>query len=551
MTNAYRDEALRVARISLSNWNRDPASPSCGCFDRSYWGWKKKDLPDATFQVGIRPVLRMAEAEGRVESLRAMIEPYIRFTESIQHGYGSFDQMYPHERAPGVVHDILSTLVWLWQSPYPNTGQKERLERIMQRGVHYALTADEKHGEIANHFAQYAWELINYGHAFGHAAAAERGRMYVERTLALFNSGEGWFLEYDGADAGYQTRCLNFLARIAELTGDEALWSTLRQAMGFFDRLVMPDGSLHPMLGVRSTALTYVSGFERVAARYPEFAATAERVHAGWLAARTPLPGSIDFENGLRIGDDAWDAAELRETRLAGQKAQENSEGGRAWAANFDLPDAGISRRARRSAGRRRATYVAPRLGGPVVVYDQPEAEPARLAYEDSGYLLRLADGSRWVMRHAGSGSDIRLSENEISLAASFTRALHEDMTPFQMIVLRTLNLTVLRSQWIGDLFKKLVVRRLISGKATLGVACHRRITFGDGKVTIEDRFDVPTRLGARLRGARLFRCRRTIANHMASSRYFQPQELECDQPWEEELPVESLDGRLISRTID
>ena len=318
MQSAYEREALGFARLAMSHWNREPSSPSFGSFDRAYWGWKKKDMPDATLQAAVALCTRLAEREGHAEAAKPLLRGFVGHLEDIQHPNGSFDQIYPYEFAPGVVHDMLGSLLGLLRSPLLAPELEPRLERVIRRALDYALSSDEKHGEIANHFAEYASELINAGHVLGEARATARGKEYLARTLALLTPGEGWFSEYDGPDAGYQTRLLAFLTRIAELTADEALWKTCEEAADFVERLLMPDDALHPMFGVRSTALVYPSGFERLAARSPRFACLAERVHASWADASTPVPSRIDFENGVRLAEDAFEAAAIRVARGAG-----------------------------------------------------------------------------------------------------------------------------------------------------------------------------------------------------------------------------------------
>ncbi|MBO6719062.1 MAG: hypothetical protein JJ913_13985 [Rhizobiaceae bacterium] len=542
--DSYFRAAAETAAYSFSCWQREPASPSFGCFDRQYWGWKKKDLPDAALQAAITIALRFAEAKGQTSLLSGAIEGYIAFMEHIQLRDGSFDQMYPNERAPGVVHDILSSLIWLWRSGHTDGAQKQRLEKVMARAVAYALQADEKHGEIANHFAHYAWELIHYGKVFSNETASARGHNYLERTLKLFHPKEGWFREYDGPDAGYQTRALAFLSKIADLTDDGGLWDVVKSGARFVEACLMPDNSLHPMLGVRSTALCYPSGFERIAARFDEFGDLADRIHDSWLKGKVTLPSKMDFENGLRIADDAFDASDIRQKRLAGRPA---TEAPNPTLGSLDLRDAGLHRRA---LGANRTLHVASRLGGVAVVYETSQKRGASLRHEDAGYLLQLSDGSRWVSRFAGSGEPLRISEAQLSVKAGFTRALHEDLTPLKLIILRLLNLTVLRFQWVGDVFRKIVVRRLISGQERLPLTFVRTIDISSGKVAVADTFSADDRLRRKLTGARLFRCRRTIANHMASSRYFQIQELESDQPWTEELSAEVLDGRTIEYVV-
>lgn len=546
--NIYIQEAERTGRQAFSQWQREPASPSFGCFDRQYWGWKKKDFADATLQAAVTLCLSYAARHNQEKGLPALLEGFVSYLERIQHADGSFDQAYPFERAPGVVHDLLTPFIKLRQSPHLDSlpAVRKRLENVIHKGVAYALTSDEKHGEIANHFAHYAWELIQYGKTFAHAEAQAYGERYLARTLALFNEKEGWFREYDGADAGYQTRLLSFLTRIAALTGDESLWAVCEKAATFFDAMLMPNNSLHPMLGVRSTALIYPSAFERLAARNAAFAALAERVYSGWATGVTPRPADIDFENGIRIAEDALEAAAIREARLAGQAPIAPQPPLR----DFDLPDAGLYRRTLPpGADATRSVTFAPKLGGVVVAYDR-RPDGWHLAYEDSGYLLLLSDDTRWLVRRAGAGKADIVARETLGAEAAFEQALHEDLTPFKLVVLRTLNLTLLRSQWIGDLFKKVVVRRLISGHKSFPLVLKRKVTITDLGVTVTDRLVPGPGLTGRLSGARLYRCRRTIGNHMASSRYYQPDDFAGPQKWLEPIPLEVLDGREISQRI-
>ena len=58
LSNIYRDEFERVARRAFSMWNRDPASPSFGSFDRQYWGWKYKDFGDMFTKTSMSPETR-------------------------------------------------------------------------------------------------------------------------------------------------------------------------------------------------------------------------------------------------------------------------------------------------------------------------------------------------------------------------------------------------------------------------------------------------------------------------------------------------------------
>ena len=138
-----------------------------------------------------------------------------------------------------------------------------------------------------------------------------------------------------------------------------------------------------------------------------------------------------------------------------------------------------------------------------------------------------------------------------MTIEAGFARSRHEELTPSRMILLRSLNLTVLRSQSVGDLFKRIVVRRLISGRETLPLSLRRTIAWSPAGIRIEDRLSAEPALRPRLEGAELLRCRRVIANHMASSRYFQPAEIALRRPWIESMPFEASGETRLATTLE
>ncbi|NJD36164.1 MAG: hypothetical protein FIA96_15265 [Betaproteobacteria bacterium] len=545
MPHIYLDEFNRVAKRAYAMWNRDPSSPSYGSFDRLYWGWKFKDLSDASLQYGVRFAIQYAELKGLTGSLSPWLVAYVEYCAKLQHADGSFDQCYPFERTPGVVYDILSTLIVVRQSPYlASEKARSLLDGIIERAVRFALHTDEKHGEVANHLASYAYELINYEHMIGGLDTRSKSQRYLDRLLANFDSTEGWFLEYHGPDAGYQTRCLRYLAKIAVIRGDSSLWSVVAKAADFVGELLMPDGSLHPMLGCRSSALVFPSAFELLAERDPRYLSLAHRIREGWENGMVPLPSEIDFANALRLGDDALDAFNASRTNPSTLSKVGDED---ILVGHRDFPNAGIAIRRNHNI----SIYVAYRLGGVAVAYQRQESGQWVLKLEDSGYLIRsLEKFDSWLTRMPGSGRLLELSDQCIKLEANFYKSLHDEVTPLRLIILRMLNLTVLRWQWVGDLFRQFVVKKLMSGLYNDPLTLRREITISPSQLNITDSIEGNSRLNAA--GFSLLRCRRTTGIHMATSRYFQEQELQPVQfSWTERESWPTSSGSKFQVAVD
>ncbi len=547
MPSIYLDEFNRVACQAFSMWHREPASPSFGSFDRQYWGWKAKDFSDATLQYAVKLAVDYGRLTGMTVTLPALLEGYVDYCKQIQLKDGSFDQCYPNERTPGVIYDILSTFIYVRKSPYLESPKAQNnLDEIMERAITFALKTDERHGDVANHIAEYAYELFHYAAYTGNERARTKGEAYLERLLSLQDDTEGWFQEYQGPDPGYQTRTLRYLTKCAVLLEEPEIWNAIRKAADFIDYLLMPDGSIHPMLGTRSTALLYPSAFEVLAARDSTYQRLAARVRKGWNNARVPLPSWLDFANAIRLADDAKDAADAYATSPVPVNTDFGACKTYEIAKRVDLPNAGISIIRDKCL----IVYIGYRLGGVVVAYEKCNNDEWNLLYEDSGYLLRSADQKvAWVSRMPDSGHLIETSENRLLVQAHFYQSLHDEVTPTRLVLLRLLNMTFLRSQWIGDLFRTIIVSRIIGKRIKVSITLLREITIMSCKLLISDRINDERKIDGASQGDRLFRCRRLTGTHMASARYFQIQELkEMVLDWFQEVPLPKEGGETLNK---
>ena len=100
-------------------------------------------------------------------------------------------------------------------------------------------------------------------------------------------------------------------------------------------------------------------------------------------------------------------------------------------------------------------------------------------------------------------------------IESNFVAAISEQQTPFKMIVLRLLCLSLFRSRSLLEIVKRMLVRRLITDRRTAPLRNRRKIVLGPG-LSIED--DISgTASFTRIAATQPFR-----AIHMASSGYWQ-----------------------------
>ena len=153
------------------------------------------------------------------------------------------------------------------------------------------------------------------------------------------------------------------------------------------------------------------------------------------------------------------------------------------------------------------------------------------------------------MSRFPGAGTLVEGAGPRIVVRTRLARSLHEELTPVGLVGLRVLNATLLRVQWIGDLFRRIVVRRLMNRTEWLGVEIEREVAVEPAGVRVLDRLVAADRPA----DAQLFRCRRVTGTHMASARYFQDQEIELGANWREPMawpPGEQLAETLVPTPV-
>ncbi|MGZ3699818.1 MAG: hypothetical protein ACXVCH_17130, partial [Bdellovibrionota bacterium] len=217
----------------LSQLDRQPFSPSSGSWHRGYWHQRLSDFSSSACQQGMLSLALLygLEHEGNPlfrhsETLR-WIDASIRALLREQHGDGSFDEWYPNERGwAGPTGYVIYALAKTWS--LVGSGLEPELGLHVESACKKACAFLGKYEEIdvlANHQAMALLAVAQVRATFG-AKLGGLDEAYEDlfRRFALSTRAqEGWSLEYDGADAGYQTASLSFLARVHALTQDERI----------------------------------------------------------------------------------------------------------------------------------------------------------------------------------------------------------------------------------------------------------------------------------------------------------------------------------------
>lgn len=509
------DQAPRV----LSLMDREVASPTRGCCDRTYWAWKFVDFPGARFQEAMCTLAFLYATPlpdspycGNAQLLE-WIGHGLEFWAGLQHRDGSFDEAYPFERslaATAFTSFYVGETLDLVGETLPASTAARTKETLARAGA-WLSANDETHGFLSNHLAAAGAALYHIFRATGEPRYAERSQYFIGKILQR-QSSEGWYDEYNGADPGYQTHGSFYLARYWQLSGDDRVARSLDRANWFLTHFVHADGSLGGEYASRNTQTYYPAAFEMLAHRDPAAAWIAETMRPSLVTGAAAGIRCIDVYNYFPMLNNLVFAYRA----VAGSTApvspiEPSRECGLTW-----FPEAGLAR----VRTNRYDAHVGVSKGGVIKVFDRKRR---RLAYSDCGYIGRFRDGRLISSQHAKGARPTVVEDRRIEIQGNFAVVPKPTMRPGRFVGFRVFSLTVGRAAGLGRWLKARLVNALIYRTKPVDIQFTRTIEFGSAHMTIADR--VAGADGARVESLAREAIFTTI--HMGSSRYFIANELQ------------------------
>ena len=471
----YAFEAIRILPRILTLIDKNPFSATYGCFDREYWHYRTADFPCGMSQEMTLP-LALVYAHPfpnnpyhGVPRLKELAVAGIEFARQSSHDDGSCDDYFPFERALGAL--VFSTYAMTETYRVLGLQRPDLLDFFRLRGSW--LAKNNETGRLANHQAFAALALYNVYLLTKDEAYRQASRDFRDITLSWQND-EGWFQEYDGADPGYQSCSIAFLAKLYQKSRDETLVEPLKRAVEFAAYFMHPDGSYAGEYGSRNTYHFYPHGFE-VASR---FSRTAGSIAETFLRRAMPERRRYFNEDNRMLSHYTYDWLQafidynperpgmLEEARGPFTK----------WFAGAKL-----------FVKKTHAYYAVASLakGGVLKVFD--ERGPL---YSDTGLMAETTDGAVLVSHLVDESFVVHadVASGELNVSGPLSARKHHLPSPMKQIAFRGLNLTV--GRYNASLVRSTLQKMLITGKPRTEVQFRRQIELTDRAIVIRDRID-------------------------------------------------------------
>lgn len=469
MKDLFAREALAQIPKILTLLDRNPHSPTYGCFDRNFWHYKIIDFPSGMAQEFVLP-LTLAHNTPVADNpfyqqpmVKQWVEAGIRYAAQSAHPDGSCDDYFPFERAGGAAAFSLLACVESYQRLQLDDA---RLLDFFARRADW-LAHHQESGRLTNHQAL----IVLCLEQLSRLLATDRwDRAKAQRLEQVFSwqNPEGWFQEYEGCDPGYHTLTISCLARLYQLNPEPRLKESLLKAVALAAHFAHPDGSFGGEYTSRNTYNFFPHGFELVGAWYPEALAINDRFLSGLANGKAPC-----YADDHIIGHHTWNYL------LAWQDFVEQRP------PLLPLPEGQIwLKQARVLIDRRQGTdlYLALNKGGVFKLF-----RDSQLVASDTQFSLQVQQGGKLknAVGHLVSDYTVEVDQDEIVIRGQLGWAKQKQMTPLNLLVLRGVMLTV--GRFFPNLIRTILQKLLIVGKSDAPFQFVRQLRWQDGHWQVRD----------------------------------------------------------------
>lgn len=480
-SNPYLTEVEKVLPRVLALFNTDVLDPTRGVGDRLYWAWKFIDFPNGTFQGAAHGLARLL-ASGTLPvaldpaRIANRIDGMFDATAAITRKDGSLEESFPYERSfcvtALVAYDLLSAIEFMPDRAQPS--QNGARPEVVAPLIRFICGADETHGMISNHLAAAVAALVKWDRLTGDKSARRRAEILLARILKN-QSEEGWFSEYDGADPGYQSQCTGYLADVQPMIDGPSLVEALHRSVRFIWHFAHPDGSFAGLYGSRNTRFYHPGGIEVLAEPIPEAASLAEHMRLSIAGQSVVTLSAMDDLNLIPMFNSYCQAAASLDQRPVGGSSglPPVLPALRDTPLREHFPDAGLLV----DGGPRHYTVVSTHKGG-VVYHFRKDGHGATI---DPGIVLEDRQGRCYTGQtyEPTTKTEFDGDDNTLVVFATIRRLVHPLPSAWKFLVLRLLNLTVMRTALFSSAVKWLLVNYLIRPKRRPIGICRREIRLG------------------------------------------------------------------------
>jgi len=509
MKQAYSNTILNQTPRLLSLIDRNPYSPTYGCFDRSYWHSQLTDFPSARFQEACLTLALLYKYQYpkniyyQNPKIKQWAVAAIKYWQKIQSTNGSFNEWYPNEHSfvatSFTLYAVTETclLLNLKSTSFINSIKKSANWLINQTEI---LVSNQQAGATMTLYNVF---LLTKQKKYLKAAKTKLIQ------LIKIQSAEGWFPEYGGADIGYSSVLLDYLAKYYQKSKDKQALAIITKLLNFLQYFVHPNQTAGGSYGSRNTEYLLPHGLEIMAKKNQTAAAISHSLLKHLSQYQLNLDDRYLCYNSYVFLQAYHHYSSQKQSSLPLNKS-------------FDkyFKTAGIFIK----STPKYYAIINLKKGGTIRVYSKKNQ---KLIFQSSGIIGRLSNNqivsSQWIDHNY----QIKITQNKHKTHLSVTGQLHQvssvTFSPLTMILSRLFQLSLGRSPSISLSLKKLLRNKLILKSKTIPVKFTQQFNFNKAALQLTTKLKIQTSLQFK---SLSFNHQFSLI-YVPSTRYFHPQELE------------------------
>ena len=482
-TSIYSYEIQNELIKLLSSINRETFSHTYGCADRNYWAWKFVDFPGSRFQE-ISLLLAML-GSGKItfqgkglceENFLSLANGALLFWASLQHNDGSFDEAYPFERslaATAFTSFYCGSAILVIDELLPRESKGKLLHALTKAGDWLSIN-DEKHGLLSNHLAAAAAALHVIYQITGELKYKKRSTYFIDRVLC-HQDDEGWYEEYGGADVGYQTHTVFYLATIWLDTKDERILKSLKKSSSYLAHFIHPDGSFGGEYMSRNTRFFMPAGFE-ILANDCDISKNIKKFMVLSIRSKSVVTaGAMDSYNILPLVNNFCFAHVHSTSKVS--PISYTLPWKQTFVKNFKFSGHQII------STKYFYLIISQSKGGAFAVFDKQNKSP----YVDAGAIVFFNDKKIGASNRLNHSNFSELSNNTFLVNSNFHNVNQPNMSPLKFVCFRLFSLAFALMPSASYFIKKALVNILITNTKKRPSQLSRKFEWDGQTLTVKD----------------------------------------------------------------
>ncbi|MGD9153439.1 MAG: hypothetical protein PVG30_07285 [Gammaproteobacteria bacterium] len=486
----------------LSNLDKDPDSPTYGCFDRNYWHYKISDfssfvLQQSAFTIGY---LYHYPNEQNIYFQNPQIKEWslagLRYWARNLYQDGSADEYYPFEKGIPPVAFSLYRMTELFEM-FADSIYKDKT--LILNGMKKAAIFLAKNPELqASNQEMFAiTAILKAAKLLQHDELQQIAIKKLKQLITNNYSAEGWFKEYGGPDLGYLSLTLEALVDYNLIHKETSITTIINSIVEFSNIGIFDGGIVGGQFNSRNTEYYLPYGLAKISTESPLAKCLLQKLLEN-IDSPTYQQGSFDDRYRLHYVMPSF-------VKTLSCITHDNLDNSPLDKKNCWLKEAGWYFKKINSS----EILVNTKKGGNCKI-----VKNGRHFFTNCGYRIYLNNKLAVTNWENASKANI-ITDNELEIHGDFIYTKYHIPTPFKHFILRIV------ARVFGRKIIKLLKQRLIFPHKKSDVRFIRKLVFTKDELKIHDHIVSKNKKIATLKIAPKYSMR-----HVASSKSFVIDEL-------------------------